>query len=133
MDTEKIIQELERRFAAPLPEFYKRRIIVWHDEDREFEDGLSEIVLTNAKVVALTGTNFFSAKKLLGVDDTSSNYLVYSPIAYESLEDNWLLEDDLRVRVSPQIDNDADEHPCHTCGASAVDHGRTGGAAGSKA
>ncbi len=38
MDSEKIIQDLNRRFAAPLPEFYKRRIVVWYDEDREFED-----------------------------------------------------------------------------------------------
>ena len=27
MDTDKIIQDLNRRFAAPLPEFYQRRII----------------------------------------------------------------------------------------------------------
>ena len=27
MDAEKIIQDLNRRFAAPLPEFYKRRVI----------------------------------------------------------------------------------------------------------
>ena len=38
MDLDKIIQELNQRFAAPLPEFYKRRIIFWHDEDREFQD-----------------------------------------------------------------------------------------------
>ena len=31
MDAEKIIQDLNRRFAAPLPEFYKRRIIFWYD------------------------------------------------------------------------------------------------------
>ena len=33
MDTDKIIQDLNRRFAAPLPEFYQRRIIFWYDED----------------------------------------------------------------------------------------------------
>ena len=38
MDLQKIIQDLNRRFAAPLPEFYQRRIIFWYDEDREFED-----------------------------------------------------------------------------------------------
>ena len=38
MDTDKIIQDLNRRFAAPLPEFYQRRIIFWYDEDKEFED-----------------------------------------------------------------------------------------------
>lgn len=37
MDAEKIIQDLNRRFAAPLPKFYKR-VIFWYDEDKEFED-----------------------------------------------------------------------------------------------
>lgn len=26
MDADKVIQDLNRRFAAPLPEFYKRRL-----------------------------------------------------------------------------------------------------------
>ena len=64
MDTDKIIQDLNRRFAAPLPEFYQRRIIFWYDEDKEFEDKLDEVVLENAKVIALTGNNAFSVKKL---------------------------------------------------------------------
>lgn len=37
-DPDKVIQELNRRFAAPLPEFYNRRIIFWYDEDRDFEE-----------------------------------------------------------------------------------------------
>lgn len=77
MDTEKVLADLNRRFAAPLPEFYKRRIIFWKDEDREFEDKLDEIVLANAKMVVLTGNNNFAIKKLLTVDDTVSNFLVY--------------------------------------------------------
>ena len=40
MDTEKIVQDLNRRFSAPLPEFYNRRIIFWYDEDQEFADKL---------------------------------------------------------------------------------------------
>lgn len=95
MDTDKVVQDLNRRFAAPLPEFYKRRIIFWYDEDREFEDKLEDIEIANAKLLVLTGTNNFAAKKLLNVDDTTSNYLVYSPITYESLEDDWLLNIEL--------------------------------------
>ncbi len=45
MDTDKVVQDLNRRFAAPLPEFYKCRIIFWYDEDKEFEDKLNEVVL----------------------------------------------------------------------------------------
>lgn len=95
MDLETIIRDLNKRFTAPLPEFYKRRIIFWYDEDREFEDKLEDIEIANAKLLVLTGTNNFAAKKLLNVDDTTSNYLVYSPITYESLEDDWLLNIEL--------------------------------------
>ena len=35
MDTDKIIQDLNRRFAVFLPEFYQRRIIFWYDEDKD--------------------------------------------------------------------------------------------------
>ena len=95
IDAEKIIQDLNRRFAAPLPEFYKRRIIFWYDEDREFEDKIGDIVLHGAKILILTGANSFAAKKLLAADDTTSNYLVYSPLRYEKPEDNWLLNIEL--------------------------------------
>ena len=92
MDSEKVIQDLNQRFAQPLPEFYKRRIIFWCDEEREFEDKLDEIVLHDAKLIALTGTNYFSVKKLLGVEDTTGNYVVYCPLSYEKPEDDWLLD-----------------------------------------
>ncbi len=95
MDADKIIQDLNRRFAAPLPEFYKRRIVFWIDEDAEFEDKLDEIKLNGAKVITLTGVNNFYVKKLLAVDDPTGNYLVYRPFAYESDEDNWLLDMEL--------------------------------------
>ena len=95
MDTDKIIQDLNRRFAVFLPEFYQRRIIFWYDEDKEFEDKLDEVVLENAKVIALTGNNAFSVKKLLSVDDLTTNYLVYSPCVYNRPDDNWLLDVEL--------------------------------------
>ena len=92
MDSDKIIQELNQRFAAPLQEFYKRRIIFWYDEDGEFRERLDEVALNNAKLVALTGTNNFAVKKLLSVDDTTNNFLVYCPLSYEKPEDDWLLD-----------------------------------------
>ena len=42
MDTDKVIQDLNCRFAAPLQEFYQRRIIFWYNEDKEFEDKLEK-------------------------------------------------------------------------------------------
>ena len=95
MDSEKIVQELNQRFAAPLPEFYKRRIIFWKDEDREFADNLDEVVLTNAELIILTGTNNFEVKKLIAVDEPTKNYLIYSPLSYDSPDDNWLIDVEL--------------------------------------
>lgn len=95
MDSEKIVQELNQRFAVPLPEFYKRRIIFWYDEDKEFEDKMDEITLNDAKVIVLTGTNNFEVKKLLAVDDVTSNYLIYCPLAYDKPEDDWLIDVEL--------------------------------------
>ena len=85
METDKIVLDLNRRFAVPLPEFYERRIIFWHDEEKEYAD----------KLVALTGSNTFAVKKMLSVDDLTSNYVVYCPISYERQEDDWLLDIEL--------------------------------------
>ena len=57
MDTDKIIQDLNCRFVAPLSEFYQRRIIFWYDEDKEFEDKMDEVVLENAKVYQIMNIN----------------------------------------------------------------------------
>lgn len=96
MDAEKVLADLNRRFAEPLPEFYKRRIIFWKDEEREFEEQLADFKLDNAKLVVLTGTNNFEVKKLLAVDDTASNYLVYMPFSLsDNLEKDWLLNIEL--------------------------------------
>ena len=90
MPNESVQFNLTERFAAPLPEFYRRRIIFWKDEDREFEKDVDELNLEGVKIIKLTGTNNFAVKKLLLHDDLDSNYLIYCPITYTGDEDNWL-------------------------------------------
>lgn len=92
MDTEKVISDLNKRFARPLPPYYKRRVIFWLDEEREYADQLEGFELENATLVQLTGRNLFALKKLLGHDDPYGNYVIYCPVSYEKLEDNWLLD-----------------------------------------
>ena len=91
MAIEDIKNELEQRFAEPLDECYKRRIIFWNDEDGEFLEEIQDFSLSNAKVLILTGSNNFLAKKLLSCDDLESNYLVYHPF-YVDPEEDWLLD-----------------------------------------
>lgn len=92
MEIEAIVQELNRRLAAPLPEFHKRHVIFWRDEDQEFLDQLFELqLILPAKFVQLKGNNNFEVKKLLEHDDVDSNYVVYDPLRYDKKEDDWLL------------------------------------------
>lgn len=89
MSLEKIQFTLRERFAAPLPDFYRRRIVFWQDPDREFEDLVEEIDLPGVTTLKLTETNRFAAKKLLSHDDPTGDYLVYNPLSYPP-EKDWL-------------------------------------------
>lgn len=93
MLSETIKQRLTERFAAPLPEFHKHRIIFWHDEDGKFAEAVDGLTLGGVTLVKLTGKNNFDVKKLLAAGDLTSDYLVYDPLAYEKdQKDDWLLD-----------------------------------------
>jgi len=93
MLSETIKLRLAERFAAPLSEFHKRRIVFWHDEDGEFTDAIDELNLPGINIVKLTGTNNFAVKKLLSSDDLTGDYLIYDPLSYErDQHDDWLLD-----------------------------------------
>lgn len=95
MSIESIQFALKERFAAPLPEFYHRRIIFWPDEEREFEAMLDELAIPDVKIIKLTGTNYFAVKKLLLHDDLTNNYLIYNPCTYSQPQNNWLRDIEL--------------------------------------
>lgn len=95
MSIESIEKTLRDRFAAPLKDFHKRRIIFWHDSDGEFSELLDSLHLPGVKILRLTGSNNFLAKKTLLCDDPLSDYLVYDPLRYASVKDNWLLDIEL--------------------------------------
>ena len=78
MSKESIEKSLSNRFAAPLMENYRRRIIFWQDPDGEFSSLVDELCLDGVKLLKLTGNNNFAAKMLLSETDTESNYLVYN-------------------------------------------------------
>lgn len=94
MDIEKIIDDLNKQFLEPLPDFYSRRIIFWIDEEGDFLDQIDNLKLSNAKIIKLNGKNNFEAKKILCFDDTKSNYVVYRPFSIDD-NDNWLLNIEL--------------------------------------
>lgn len=91
MAIEDIKKELDEKFNKPLDEFYDRRIIFWNDEDKEFEEEVKDLELTNAKVLILSNNNQFTTKKLLSNDDLVNNYLVYNPMNYNP-EKDWFYD-----------------------------------------
>ena len=91
MAIEDIKKTLEQRFSEPLPEFYKRKIVFWNDENSEFIEDINTLELSNAKVLILRKDNNFETKKLLNHDDLTSNYLVYNPFS-QNMEEDWLLD-----------------------------------------
>lgn len=95
MDLGTIAQELNRRFTAPLPEFYKRRVIVWFDEEKEFADQIEDLQIPDIKIIQLTGTNYFEVKKRIAVVEPAQNFLIYKPYADEKPENNWILDVEL--------------------------------------
>lgn len=90
-----IAKTLQARFDAPLQENYQRRIIFWQDPEGEFSSLVDELCLDGVKILKLTGANSFAAKMLLSETDTQSNYLVYQPILYSDIRENWLLDIEL--------------------------------------
>ncbi|MGX6979340.1 BREX-1 system phosphatase PglZ type A [Vagococcus elongatus] len=90
MDLEEILKDLEKRFKEPYPEFYKRRIIFWKDEEREFEDAIDTISIQDVRVLKMAKNNKFIVKKLLSFDDQESDFLVYCPFYFDNIEDNWI-------------------------------------------
>ena len=90
-----VMEKLKERFQAPLPEFYQRRIVFWQDEEGAFAQEVEELELKDVKIIKLTGSNNFNVKRTLLETDPDSDYLVYNPLVYEDMADNWLLDVEL--------------------------------------
>ncbi len=92
MSKERIEKALHSRFAAPLRDCHKRRILFWQDPDQAFGGMIDVISVPGIKVLKLTGSNNFAAKQCLLADDPDSDYLVYNPVPCSDIRDNWLLD-----------------------------------------
>lgn len=83
---------LNARFAAPLRDYYRRRIIVWRDEAGEFAQTVAEMTLENARILTMKPGSLFELRRQIEVDYAEENLLLYCPMAFEKPQDNWLLD-----------------------------------------
>lgn len=95
MTIEKIQSSLQEIFDKPLREYHKRRIVFWYDSERQFEEMLGDLELPGVKLIKLTGSNNFEAKKTLVEDDIESDFLVYHPLPNAGSKEDWLVDIEL--------------------------------------
>lgn len=87
MDLQNIQEQLNTEFAKD-----ETRIIFWFDDKGDYSAEVGELVLDNAKLHVLTGTNWLYSKWLLNELDPEGKYLVYAPFAKPSDEENPLAD-----------------------------------------
>lgn len=104
VNVEKTIQSILRKFdPSELADYEKRKIVFWFDKDRTAWDDekrapsseLNEIIqiLKEHNIeFHLLNNSYFETKKLLEIEDTESDYLVYCPAPEREHEDNWLFD-----------------------------------------
>lgn len=83
---------LNARFRAPLRDFYKRRILVWLDEEGGYRDTVAEMTLENAVILTMEENKMFELRRQIEVDHAEDNILLYCPLKFEKPQDNWLLD-----------------------------------------
>ncbi|MDO5300284.1 MAG: BREX-1 system phosphatase PglZ type A [Clostridia bacterium] len=83
---------LSARFARPLGPYEKRRIIVWRDEEREFESGVQELEIPGVRVLTMREGHLFELRRQIEVDYAQENILLYCPLTFKRPEDNGLLD-----------------------------------------
>lgn len=91
-DIEKTLGSIFNRHPK---EGHKRHIVFWYDPESEFVQDIDELKLPDVRVWKLTGSNYYATKRLLEIEDTSSNFLIYSPEKRPDHIDNWLLDIEL--------------------------------------
>lgn len=92
MNLTEIKKILEENFNKEPYDGKRRNIVFWYDSDGEFTEEINELKLENAKVLHLTDRNSFYIKYILEKEDTTSNYLVFSPKPKPLPRENWLLD-----------------------------------------
>lgn len=104
VNVEKTSGSILKKFSpSEFKDYEKRKIVFWYDRDKtawdqeknapgeELEEIIHILKEKNIKFHILDN-NYFETKKLLEIEDTESNYLIYCPDKERSHEANWLFD-----------------------------------------
>jgi hypothetical protein len=86
LNLNQITDKLNKEFAGGV-----RKLVFWYDANAEFKEDVESLGLVNAKVLHLEPDNQFYTKYFLECVDTTTNYLVYAPLAKPAIRENHLI------------------------------------------
>ena len=69
-----------------------RKIVMWYDSDKEFEEDIDNIKLENAELYKLKNNNWIYTKYYIESENPNINYLIYAPFEKPSDENNYLAD-----------------------------------------
>lgn len=69
-----------------------RRIVFWHDPEREFEEVLAELALDGVALLRLDEQPALAVKVRLEQEDPTGRYLLYAPFDPPAPDQDWLLD-----------------------------------------
>ena len=85
-------QELLRRFAAPLPEYYTRRIVVFEDDQGGFAADVEQMELPGVRILVMREDEWFTLRRQIESDYAAEDILLYCPKTFARCQDNWLAD-----------------------------------------
>ena len=85
-------QELLRRFAAPLPEYYTRRIVVFRDDRGGFAADVEQMELPDVRILIMRENEWFTLRRQIESDYAAEDILLYCPKTFARWQDNWLAD-----------------------------------------
>ncbi|WP_303337651.1 BREX-1 system phosphatase PglZ type A [Methanobrevibacter sp.] len=90
-----------------------RKIVVWYDDDGDFEDDITSINLENAELHLLTNDNSIFTKFFIEHENPNRNFLVYAPFPRPSDENNYIAD---MVHYASSFSADPIEEICKELG-----------------
>ena len=87
VDTTQIVSGLTHQFERE-----KRRIVFWHDPEREFTEVVDTLALEGVTLLHLDAEPALGVKIQLERTDRIGRYLLYAPFQEPSVEEDWLLD-----------------------------------------
>lgn len=92
MNINEIQTTLAEKFAEPLKDGEKRKIIYWMDKEESFKEAFDEIKIKGVLNHFLNQGNYFYTKYLLEEEKTENHFLVYTTENIDDVKENWLMD-----------------------------------------